>query len=223
MGKNIIIDFETIGIAANGNSDQAVVSLAAITFDSDITLDKLKKVPYLKVVDSTFYVKFALNTQRKGERFERTFDPNTLAWWKDQPPEVKKEIIPSSEDEQLNVGVQKFKKYLSDNGCNPKYSKIYSVGQHFDIPIMQSIFHMTGVDFNDTVAKYWNIRDVRTVLDENVGMSNNQFKLPKDIEDSFVKHNAKHDVAYCLYQMVYARALATGEITVEEMYKGEEV
>jgi len=221
VGKNIIIDFETIGIAANGNSDQAVVSLAAITFDSDITLDKLKKVPYLKVVDSTFYVKFALNTQKKGERFERTFDPDTLAWWKDQPPEVKKEIIPSSEDEQLNVGVQKFKKYLSDNGCDPRTSKIYCLGQHFDIPVMQSICDMTGVDFNQSIAKYWNIRDIRTVLDEAIGMSNNQFKLPKDIEDSFTKHDPKHDVAYCLYQMVYARALALGEITVEEMYKGE--
>ena len=217
--KNIILDFETIGTAPDGLSNQAVVSMAAIAYDETIGLKEIKQVPYLKLVDKAFYVKFSLTSQKKGERFERTFDPGTLEWWKNQVPEVKKELLPSNEDEHINVGLQKFKAYLHDKGCNPKTTKIYSVGQHFDIPIAQSLFHTCNMEFTDQVSKFWNFRDIRTVLDEHVGMGNSQFKLPPHIEKDFVKHDARHDVVYTLYQMIYARALSAGEITVDEMYK----
>lgn len=217
--KHLIIDFETVGTAPDGLSNQAVVSMAAIVYDESVGLEQIKKVPYLKLVDKAFYVKFSLGSQKKGERFERTFDPDTLAWWKEQAPEVKKELLPSSEDEHINVGLQKFKAYLQEKECNPKTTKIYSVGQHFDIPIAQSLFHTCNMEFTDQVSKFWNFRDIRTVLDEHVGMGNSQFKLPPHIEKDFIKHDARHDVVYTLYQMIYARALSSGEISVDEMYK----
>jgi len=220
MGKkHCILDFETLGVADDGMSNQAVVSLAAIVFDEDIGLEQLKQVPFLTLVDKAFYVKFALGSQKPGGKFERKFDPDTIEWWKAQAPEVKKELLPSKDDEQINVAIQKFKTYLQEKGCNPKDTKMYAVGQHFDLPLAQSLTHSCGIDFHDKFCKFWNFRDVRTVLDEHVGMSNSSFKLPPHIEKDFIKHRAEHDVVYTLYQMVYARALSSGEITVQEMYK----
>ncbi len=217
--KHVILDLETLGTADNGLSNSAVVSMAAIVFDEDIEYDKLKRVPFERVVDSTFYVKFALDTQKKGQRFERTIDPKTVQWWSEQEPAVRSALKPSDEDEQLNVAMFKFKSFLNEKGCNPKTSKIYCRGQHFDIPILQNIMHGLDMSFHEDVSRYWNWRDLRTALDELVG--SDSFKLPNAIESKFIKHDARADVAHELFMLVFARALSSGETTFEEMYKDD--
>jgi len=215
--KHCILDFETLGTAIDGLSNQTVVSMAAIVFDEDITIQELMKLSFTEVVNKTFYVKFALSSQKKGERFERTVCTDTLAWWKKQKTEVKKELLPTKNDEHINVAINKFITYLKESECKPKDMKMYSRGQHFDLPILQNLCHTVDIDMHSNIVKYWNYRDLRSCLDELIGSG--EFKLPDILENKFIKHDARCDVAHELYMLVFARALAMGEVTTEQLYK----
>ena len=211
MSKSIsvVLDFECLGVAENGNADSVVISCGLVAFPSDITWNDIKN-KYNEYLDKSKYIKFSIKEQMPGNRFDRTVDPDTLAWWKSQDISVKKELAPSKEDEQLNVGVNQIIKYIKDNGGTPKTTKIYCKGQHFDIPLLASISYAVGVSVQQQIAKYWNMRDLRTAMDELIGQTD--LKLSADIESSFLKHNAKHDVCHSMFELIAARALAVGDI-----------
>jgi len=108
---------------------------------------------------------------------ELVVDADTIKWWMRQSDAARLELI--EEGDQLNCALDVFKDWLTNN-C-----KVWGNGATFDISILEHAYK------HNAPWKYWNVRDVRTVVDLAHGIVEKD-----DINFDGTAHNALDDATH---------------------------
>jgi len=135
-----MIDLETLGV----EPDSVIMTLGAIKFDPFADTE-----PH-----SGLYLRG--DVEEQTEKFNRSIDDNTLAWWSKQDQAIQDEAFGEHTD---RVGVQEMLKQLNKWAVGLDY--IWCQGPTFDFVILQSLYKeaQKPVPWN-----YWQIRDSRTLF-----------------------------------------------------------
>ncbi len=185
--KSMIYDFETLGTKF---ADSAVVSLAALVFDSSNFATP--GYTYEELLESVNTVKFDVTQQ--VQNYSRTIDPETLKWWGELSPEAQKQLKPSADD----MSISKLESWITSVADPQDIERVYTRGNTFDPMFLDSLCDGDPYPF-------WKLRDTRSVI-EGMTLLNkdikNGFMVP-GLEDKFIPHDAKHDVAMDVMRMQF--------------------
>lgn len=188
--KHCIIDFETMG---TDTRKSVVIDMSAMVFDwnrftseTPYTLDDIRQTK-----------KFKLDTKEQVSKYEFTVDKNTINFWQSQDKEVRKKIIPRSDDISLEDFTEQFLQFLRSHG---KINYWWSRGNSFDPPILWRLFDTLGK--NDFLLKqlpHWTLRDTRTFIDAKFDfeIKKNGFvpvSNPDVWEQKFKEHDSSWDI-----------------------------
>lgn len=179
--KCAIYDYETLG---KDPSTLPVLSLAVVEFDTD----RFTTNPYSfsELVESCVEFKFDVEDQVKN--YGKKIDKDTLAWWGERPKELRDaQLTPTADDLPITALYDIFKE-----GCEG-VKAIYTRGNTFDPIITEQVMKDIG---KPEPYPWWAIRDTRSMIE---GMSygsglSNKF-IPEGLEDKFIAHDPRHDVA----------------------------
>lgn len=200
--KDFIIDFETFDSSATA----MVIDCAVVPFDPDPTIVQ----SFDELTKQGKRVKFSLASQ-KGVR---TVNPDTVAWWKIQVPEAKKNLVPSDSDLTVEDGTIELLDFLKSSGVDLWKSQGWCRGQSFDFPIftnlMQQTFKTRNLEKVDPI-KFWNQRDIRTAI-EALSLTRGMMMTPlrNGLLDGFVAHDSIHDCAKDILMLKTAWRYAMG-------------
>jgi hypothetical protein len=187
---DIIYDFETL---SQDVFDGVVLNLAIMEFDPN----RFTKDPYNyeELVKRSTLIKFDVEEQVK--KYGRKIDKETLGWWKKQSKESQKQLTPNK---TLDISIDSLYNILIDMKCD-QAKHVWSRGNSFDPVLLDSILKATG---KPNLKNWWAIRDTRSFLDGMLFGSkiSNKF-VPKEIENKFVSHDSRHDIAMDVYRMQY--------------------
>lgn len=188
MDDCVIYDFETLG---QDQQRSAVLSFAMITFSES----NYKSDPYsfMELVDKAKFIKFDVEDQIT--RFHRKINKETLDWWNQQGDEAKKQLRPSDDDKKID----ELYSFITKHTEGMKIKKAYTRGNTFDPMFLQYVMSDTG--YKDPF--HWRVvRDTRSMIEGmSFGMKvDNDFR-PKEIENQFIKHDPKHDIAMDVMRM----------------------
>lgn len=86
--------------------------------------------------------------------------PSTLNWWSKQGKEAKR-VITSKDRIPLADALRLLNRDMSSVG-NPNAMRVWGNGSSFDISIIEHAYYTENVPI---IWKFWNHRDVRTVVD----------------------------------------------------------
>ncbi len=182
-----MFDIETLGVASNS----VVLSAAMIKFEADDTRT------FHELVESACFVKFNIEEQKE---MGRNVSHETLDWWEKQSDIAKQtSLYPSSQDMLVTDGIEKFCKYISDNGGN---EQIFWTRGSLDQIVFDSLCRSSGMN---TVTHYNKWRDVRTAVDF-LGSNpiNGYCKIKNFNPDLYViKHVPQHDCALDIMMLVH--------------------
>lgn len=188
MNNEAVFDFETLSLKA---WDCVAVTMAVVFFDRERFISDN---PYdFSLVDEVFNYKIDAQVQVKD--FKYSIEEETLEWWKSQPKEVRKAILPTKDD----LHPEEFcKKLLRDTKTKTKkLQRWYSRGNNFDPVILRRIMHDNGLarEF-DKIYPFWAVRDTRTTIDEALGTSDSFVPCadPNKWTSWFKHHDAAYDV-----------------------------
>jgi hypothetical protein len=162
--QNNMIDLETLGNGENG----VIPILCAVKFD-----------PVNGEVGEAFYRNIDVHEQIESGR---EVDADTIAWWFNQGDDARAMLMMSGDP--MEIVLHDFRRFLGENAI------VWANGGDFDFPKLR---HAYGDRGRSVPWKFWNQRDMRTVL----ALSKERFN-PKVIPFEGVKHNAKDD---CLHQI----------------------
>ena len=181
--KSLIYDFETLGTNAG---ESVVVSLAALVFDTDNFLNPGYSYEYL--LEEAQAVKFDVVDQ--VTEHGRKIDPSTLKWWGEQSAEAQKQLKPLPTD----MPISGLFDWITSVGDPSEIKRVYTRGNTFDPLFLESVLANSG---QRDPYPFYILRDTRSTIE---GMTlfdkeiKNGFMVP-GLEDKFVAHDAKHDVA----------------------------
>lgn len=199
MSNAVHINFDTETLGLYENAVVTTLACCAFTFEDGASFDELVK--------DGFFAKFKV--QEQIAVYHRETTACTLQFWKEQSEEARKRsILPSPDDENLKDGLLRLTEYIKDSGYDWKKSYIWSRGNAFDLPKIESLYRNTGLDlpFNTFRA-----RDTRTMIDCLTGSENGYYNLKGGIPKSFIKHHALHDTAIdCAAMIEIYRTLNEG-------------
>jgi hypothetical protein len=190
-----IYDFETLSQDVfNGT----VVSLAALVFDENRFISD-EPYEFFELVDMCKFIKFDVEEQVKV--YGRKISTDTLKWWKENGGEAIHSLKPSDEDRSISELYSFLYNEVGFMNC----SRVYTRGNTFDPIFLQSILNHFG---QTTPYPWWTIRDTRSLID---GMTygskiNNKF-IPPEVEEYFIAHNPKHDIACDVMRIQYIARL----------------
>lgn len=132
-------------------------------------------------VGGKFYACMGLNGFAVG-----SVDPGTLLWWSNQSDQAKMDLF-SGKDLPSDV-VDQLQKFIKPS------AKVWGNGSTFDISILEAWFGLLG---KEVPWKFWNVRDVRTVVD--------LLDIPKkNMVFEGTAHNALDDVIHQIKYMTKA-------------------
>lgn len=185
---NLCFDTETLGLY-----ERAVVTsigCVAFTFEGN--------TPYSEMIEYGFFAKFQVEEQIK--KYKRVTTPSTMQFWAEQTKEAReKSIMPSPNDVSLEDGLQKLKSWIKESGYDFKNSFVWSRGNAFDFPKIESMYLDADIScpFNT-----WKIRDIRTFIDCLAGTDRGMYDLKNGEPEGFVKHHSLHDAAHDAAKMI---------------------
>jgi hypothetical protein len=194
----VIYDFETLSQNA---IDGVVLNVAILKFDPKrFTTDPYT---YEDLVDRARFYKF--DVQEQVQKYGRKIQKGTLDWWKDQSKEAQKQLAPNELDDSIERLYDILTNHVQIESCD----KVWTRGNSFDPVFVDSILQATGKPF---LKNWWAIRDVRSYLDGLLYGSDidNKF-VPEEVEDKFIGHDSRHDVAMDVYRMQYVIGVLNGE------------
>lgn len=192
-GNSVIFDFETLSL----DRFRTVVSCVAglqfqeerYTSDEPYTFDEL--------IDTASFAKFDVGTQ--VQHYNRKIDQGTLDWWRKQPKAVQNMLIePSDSDVPFEQALVFFKTLMP---TPDSVNKVYTRGNTFDPIIVDGIVEQLR---GEELYQHWKLRDTRSIID---GLSygadiNNTFIVP-GLENKFIAHDPRHDIAMDVMRMQY--------------------
>jgi len=134
-----MIDLETLATGP----DAVILTLGAIKFDP---------YDFEKDPGPGLYFKFDVNEQFK---LGRQANDTTIAWWGEQPEDVREEAMGEEGRIPLNDGLDQLNKFLvgADN--------IWAQGPVFDICMLENLMRQLN---RPSPWQYWQIRDSRTLF-----------------------------------------------------------
>ena len=187
MDDCVIYDFETLG---QDQRNSVVLSFAMITFSERHY--KSDPYDYLELVNKAKFIKFDVASQVEAGR---KINLETLKWWKDQGDEAQKQLRPLLDDKPLSDLVPFIKQHTSD--CRIK--KSFTRGNTFDPMFLQYIAEETG----EKDPFHWRtVRDTRSMIEGmSFGMKLDNGFTPGGLENQFVKHDPRHDIAMDVMRM----------------------
>ena len=179
---DFIYDFETL---SKDRYHGVVVNVATLDFDEKRFVNN----PYTfsELVSNCKIFKFDIMEQK--EKFGRTIDPDTFAWWKSQPMAAQMQLKPSAED----ISIQDLHSKLSETYDFGSFKHVWTRGNTFDPIFMDGIFDQFG---QPDIHAFWKIRDSRSWLDGMLHGTplDNRF-MPQDLDIDFIHHDAAHDIS----------------------------
>lgn len=122
-------------------------------------------------------------------------DPDTVQWWSEQSAEAQAAFANPID---LLDGLQLFAQWLAQVAPNPRDTRIYCHGQHFDIPILEAACHAVGME---APWFYRAPRDTRTLFDA-AGIDDHSGYLDSFAQGDEIWHHSLDD------SIVQARAVA---------------
>ena len=144
--------------------DSVIIQIAAVRFDR-----------HTGDIGDYLHMSLSWSSQQS-----RKVDMSTIEWWMNQDKNASKDLL--SGTIKLSTALKELSSFIEED------DRVWGNGSSFDISMLN---HAFGEE--ETPWKYWNVRDVRTVMD-----------LAKvDVRDIPFKgqpHNAKDD---CLHQINY--------------------
>lgn len=168
--RDVVIDIETAGKGPKA----AVLAIGAV--QCDLTTGERGASFYATIRPADAYL--------YGDR-----DNSTLQWWGEQPEEARREAFGG---EMLSHSVAcAFSQWL----VQIKQPIVWGNGPTFDITILENLYaaHRLPVPW-----KFWNIRDVRTVVDlgERLRCCRAKSEQPFEGTQHHALHDAIHEAAY---------------------------
>ena len=206
MTKDFITDLETLG----SRPDSIVVDISVVTFDPDPTV--VQSFDELCKAGRRFKLSIA------AQRGVRSTMATTIAWWKEQSAEAKKNLKASPDDLTVEEAIPQIIDYLKSQGVNPWKSLGWCRGMSFDFPIFVDMIRQTyKTDVTDDLepVKFWAQRDIRTAI-ESLSLTRGMSMTPlqKGKLDGFVAHDSIHDCAKDVIMLKTAQRYA---LSLEEM------
>lgn len=207
---DLIIDMESLGQGI----DSVILSIGVVAFDAATELERVKTVgidqAFYELVNKGFHIKLDVEDQVKT--YKRKIDTGTINWWKAQGPEARHVLARTPEDKTIPEVKDAFVEYLTKVGYAgynswSKRGHVWTRGM-IDGFWLQSLFRDIDVncDGKQFPIHWGSFRDVRTFIDMKAQVNNGYLpdvlKFPEPM--GFVKHNAMHDVAFDLLQMMCA-------------------
>lgn len=182
---DISIDLETLSTRPNA----AILSIGAVQFDRDT--GKIGK---------TFYVEVDMDDAIKHGHVSGS----TLRWWMAQSDAAKSVFKDAPHDEprgNLHAALCRLKAFILS--CTDD-ARVWGNGPTADITWLDNAFASAGAGM-DQPWKFWNIRCVRTTVDDS-GIDRQN--VPKADGPA---HNALVDALWQAYAVIYARAAIKGK------------
>lgn len=190
MTNTVHINFDTETLGLYENAVVTTLACCAFTFEDAVSYDEL--------VASGFFAKFKVDEQIKVYHRETT--ASTIQFWKEQSQEAReRSILPSANDITLVEGLTSLTEYIKDSGYNWKKSYVWSRGNAFDLPKIESLYRQAGLQLPFNTFR---VRDTRTMIDCLTGSDNGYYNLRDGEPKSFIKHHALHDTALDCARMI---------------------
>ena len=185
--KHVIIDLEALG--GIHESDTIITALSGIVVQGS------SEESYSDILARTKFWKLRISDQE----YTRTSNPETVAWWEEQAPEVKIQCyIPDLErDMHPRDVLLQLNQYILDMGVNDG-SLVWTRGTAYDIPKLLSLYTKYGIKpaFNS-----WNVCDSKTAFMVRSNGTTTQYGLGGN-PVGFQKHNALHDTALETFKLL---------------------
>jgi len=165
MATHGMIDLETLGV----EPDSVVITLGAIKFDSYSDTEPHDGL-YLRC-----------DIEEQSEKYNRSIDDNTLAWWGRQEQNIQDEAFG---DHENRVNMDTLTKAI--NKWCVGLDQLWCQGPLFDYAILQNLYKQVG---KPCPWNYWQIRDSRTLFS----------MMPSDPRKA-IQEEAHNALADCYYQ-----------------------
>ena len=189
INECVIYDFETL---SQNQINGVVLSFAMVNYsESRFTSSPYS---YQELVNSAKMIKFDVAEQVK--KFDRKIDKPTLEWWQSQPKEAQEQSLkPMSTDKSIT----ELYSFFVENADVEQIKKVYTRGNTFDPIFFEYIMKQIG---KEDPYPWWAVRDTRSLLDGLLwGTGANNKFIPPGLEESFVGHDPRHDVAMDVMRM----------------------
>lgn len=150
---HLMIDIEALG----KNADSVILTIGAQIFDPSPTVVGWIQDPiYDKVSDThiTPYLNLRVDVDSQVDKWGRTVDPETVAWWSKQAPEAVEEALGEEGRIPLEDALDQLIRLAWL--CKATWSK----GPLYDIVMLENAMCQTK---RKIPWKFWEIRDARTV------------------------------------------------------------
>ncbi len=171
---HLMIDLETMGNKPNA----PVVSIGAVFFE-----------PSTGELGKEFYRVVSLKSSMDGGAVP---DPDTIIWWMQQNQEARKAIC-DKDAISISAALIKLNTFILDNTDIDKV-QVWGNGATFDNVILRANYER---EFLPCIWKFWNDRDVRTIVELGRAIGINP---RRDIPFEGDRHNAladaKHQAKY---------------------------
>lgn len=171
-----MLDLETLSTRPNA----VILVICAVRFNRNHTYSEKIDEKSLGTME-TFYKRILIHSCL---HLGLHVDKQTEDWWNQQDEDIMYEALLNPDRDSLPTVLKSFSKWF---GSNPRM-RIWGNGSSFDVTILGEAYRLCGIE---PPWKYWNVRDLRTVVDLGKVYMND---LPQDGH-----HNAKYD---CYRQII---------------------
>ena len=165
-----MIDLETMGTKANS----AIIAIGAVFFDRKTG-----------ETGETFYGDVSLEScQSVGMEI----DASTIIWWMKQSDDARRKFFGNADADHIECTLSVFANWININ-TEGECVKPWGNGATFDISMLESAFNRCNIK---TPWAFWNVRDVRTVVD----LCDCRDQVVFDGVPHYAIDDAKHQVKY---------------------------
>lgn len=209
MRNDFIIDFETFGKDAQ---KCAVIDCSVMVFNWE---RMLSNDPYT-TRDINLTRRFKLSVMDQVKNYDYEIDKDTVTFWEEQSPEVRKHISPKDGDLTVEEFCKDFQNFLINS---PKIDFWWSRSNTFDPIILGRLFQSQDKLLHmEEYLKYWRVRDTRTFIDAKLNFpKKNGFNPLADEamwESSFKAHDSSWDI---LADVLRIQAITRAENDMEQV------
>lgn len=181
--NSLIYDFETL---SQNQVKGVVVSVAILPFNM-ARVTHGKDYTYEELLDSCLVMKF--DVKKQVTVYGREIELDTLNWWKEQTPQVRKQLDPSPDDKDIS---ELYDFFILNTMVN-NLQHVFTRNNTFDPMFLQYICSQFG---KPLPYPWWLVRDTKSLINGMTwGQKIEDDFIPDGLASKFVKHDPKHDIA----------------------------
>ncbi len=166
---DLMIDIETLGTY----NDSVILSISAVQFN--LRTGKTGKAFHADI------------RQDDCEKHGLRIDPNTVKWWQKQGKDAQERVFNPRKTYGLKQTMEYLNRYIQENfNCN--YVQVWANSPSFDCVIIKEAMSKVGIK---PIWRFWNERDVRTMVNINPEVKKIPFTGIKHYGVDDCKHQIK--------------------------------